>query len=318
MATTAVGAVERVAVIPQRLRVGKQVGVFHPGGEGDRPPLAARFRVGRVLAVLQAVNSIFGDNRADDALAALRVDDLRRAFLLITADGDGAHIAVRAGYLHRGGRQNIGDFHRLVLVGIKRQARDRIKRLRIRRGVCRELAEVLGRLIRAFGKFRREVGDTAVAVNTRLAAFARRAVAFRRLLALRKQIHRARRVALTASRRIIGLHPRPYLFCQLAAFRLESGLVRHPAAHLGEHILQAGSCFRPGVVPVAIVRDMTIGAARLNAELVGKVFAALPLQLWLFHRVATHAKAGGTGRAQRPMRAIQRARTEQNANHEEF
>ena len=318
VAAAAVGVIERVAVIPERLRVGKQVGVFHPGGEGDGSPLAARLGISAVIAVLQAVNGVFGDNRANDALAALRVDDLRRAFLLITADGDGAHIAVRAGHLHRGGRQNIGNFHRLVLVGIKRQARDRIKRLRIRRGVCRELAEVLGRFIRAFSKFRREVGDTTVAVDTRLAAFARRAVAFRRLLALRKQIHRARRVALAASRRIIGLHPRPYLFCQLAAFRLESGLVRHPAAHLGEHILQAGSCFRPGVVPVAIVRDMTIGAARLNTVLIGKMLAALPLQLWLLHRMTAHTKAGGTGRAQRPMRAIQRARTEQNANHEEF
>ena len=182
VAAAAVGVVKRIAVIPERLRVGKQVGVFHPGGEGDGAPLAAGLGIGAVITVLQAVNSIFGDNRADDALAALRVDDLRRAFLLITADADGAHIAVRAGYLHRCGRQNIGNFHRLVLVGIKRQARDRIKRLRIRRGVCRELAEVLGRFIRTFSKFRREVGDATVAVDTRLAAFARRAVAFRRLM----------------------------------------------------------------------------------------------------------------------------------------
>ena len=317
VAAAAVGVIKRVAVIPERLRVGKQVGVFHPGGEGDGSPLAAGLGIGAVIAVLQAVNGVFGDNRADDALAALCVDDLRRAFLLITADGDGAHIAVRAGHLHRGGRQNIGNFHRLVLVGIKRQARDRIKRLRIRRGVCRELAEVLGRFIRAFSKFRREVGDTTVAVDTRLAAFARRAVAFRRLLALRKQIHRARRVALTASRRIIGLHPRPYLFCQLAAFCLESGLVRHPAAHLGKQIFQSGRHLRFSVVPVTIVRDMAVGTTCLDVEFVGKVFAAHPFLLRFFHRVAAHAKFSGTGCAHAPMCGIQCRRTKQRSGEQE-
>ncbi|EEV88280.1 hypothetical protein HMPREF0198_1587 [Cardiobacterium hominis ATCC 15826] len=48
------------------------------------------------------------------------------------------------------------------------------------------------------------------------------------------------------------------------------------------------------------------------------MLAALPLQLRLLHRMTAHTKAGGTGRTQRPMPAIQRARTEQNANHEDF